>query len=167
MFIQNLCCKQSFHEIFLPVIYSKSFFFASKSKWFHEFLSTYFFRSKYFSCKQVLSQNFFNFYRHRQANPDWLRNVSLTKNPHFPWYQADILAIWPNHEVVILTKFHQNWTKIGNSLLMAHFLASSHSPAHVCRFEVDEKRVEFPYRILKVRQTFFRKVVVIALTETF
>ena len=34
--------------------------------------------------------------------------------------------------MVILTKFHQNWTKIDHFLLIAHFLASSHSPGEVC-----------------------------------
>ena len=72
------------------------------------------------------------FYRLGQENAYWLRNLSLIKNPHFWCYQVDILLIWPKHEVVILTKFHQSWTKIDNLLLIAHFLSSSHSPAHIC-----------------------------------
>ena len=76
-------------------------------------------------------------YRLGQENAYWLRNVSLMKNPHFWCYQVDILVIWPNHEVVILTKFHQNWKKIDNVLLMAHFLASTHSPAQVCKQKAD------------------------------
>ena len=71
-------------------------------------------------------------YRRPQENANWLRKVSLMKNPHFRWYQTDALAIWPNHEVVILTKFHKNWTKIDNFSLIAHFLTSSHSPRDVC-----------------------------------
>ena len=71
-------------------------------------------------------------YRPGQENADWLKNVSLIKNPHFRWYQADILTIWSNHEVGILNKFHRNWIKIDNFSLIAHFLASTHSPAQVC-----------------------------------
>ena len=82
-------------------------------------------------------------YRRPQENANWLRKVSLMKNPHFWWYQADILAIWPNHEVVILTKFHQNWTKIDNFLSIVHFLASSHSAGDVCKFK-KQPYLQFP-----------------------
>ena len=65
-------------------------------------------------------------YRRGQENANWLRNVSLMKNPHFWCYQVDILVIRPIHEVVILTKFHQNWNRINNYLLIPHFSASPH-----------------------------------------
>ena len=46
------------------------------------------------------------------------------KNPQFLAYQAQTLAILPIHEIVILIKFHDNWTKIVNFSLIAYFRAS-------------------------------------------
>ena len=46
------------------------------------------------------------------------------KNPQFLSYQLDILAILPTDEIVILTKFHNNWTKIMDLSLIAYFRAS-------------------------------------------
>ena len=91
------------------------------------------------------------FYRLGQENAYWLRNVPLMKNPHFWWYQADILAIWPNHEIVILTKFHQNWKKIDNFLQIAHFLASTHSAAQVCRINKSSTKSYF-YQVAALRK---------------
>ena len=46
------------------------------------------------------------------------------KNSQFLAYHAQTLAILPIHEIVILTKFHDNWTKTIDTLLIAYFLAS-------------------------------------------
>ena len=46
------------------------------------------------------------------------------KNPQFLSYQIDILAILPTDEIVILTKFHKNWTKIVDFSLIGTFWAS-------------------------------------------
>ena len=44
----------------------------------------------------------------------WLlaKKVANNKNLQFIPNQADIQAILPTHELVILTKFHKNWIKI-------------------------------------------------------
>ena len=41
-----------------------------------------------------------------QKKLDWLKIWLLVKNPQFLSNQANILAISPTHELVILTKFH-------------------------------------------------------------
>ena len=46
------------------------------------------------------------------------------KNSQFLAYQTQTLAILPIHEIVILTKFHNNWTKIVDFSLVAYFRAS-------------------------------------------
>ena len=46
------------------------------------------------------------------------------KNPQFLANQAQTLAISPIHEIVILTKFHDDWTKIVDFSLIAYFRAS-------------------------------------------
>ena len=52
------------------------------------------------------------------------QNMVLVKNLQFWSNQADILAILPTHEVVILAKFHNNRGKIVDFLLTASFWAS-------------------------------------------
>ena len=44
----------------------------------------------------------------------WLlaKKVANNKNLQFIPNQADIQAILPTHELVIFTKFHNNWMKI-------------------------------------------------------
>ena len=46
------------------------------------------------------------------------------KNPQFLANQAQTLAILPIHEMVILTKFHNDWMKIVHFSLIAYFRAS-------------------------------------------
>ena len=46
------------------------------------------------------------------------------KNPQFLANQAQTLAILPIHEIVILTKFHDDWTRIVDFSLIAYFRAS-------------------------------------------
>ena len=64
---------------------------------------------------------------------DWLKNVTLIKKSTILLLPRCYFHNLTTHGVVILTKFHQNWTKIENFLLIPYFLASSHSPDHVCR----------------------------------
>ena len=56
-----------------------------------------------------------------QKKLDWLKILPLVKNPQFLSNQADIQAIVPTHGLVILTKFHKDWQKIDNSLVIAKF----------------------------------------------
>ena len=51
----------------------------------------------------------------------WPKNILLTKNLQFHTNLADILAILSTHEVIIFTKFHEDWTKIVDFLFMAIF----------------------------------------------
>ena len=46
------------------------------------------------------------------------------KNPQFLANQAETLAILPIHEMVILTKFHNDWMKIVDFSVIAYFWAS-------------------------------------------
>ena len=48
-------------------------------------------------------------------------------------YQADILLILNTHELDILTKFGNDWTKIVDFLLIAYYSASSIFFSPVCR----------------------------------
>ena len=59
-----------------------------------------------------------------QKNLDLLKNRPLVKNPQFLPNQADIQSILPSHEVVILTKFHNDWQEIVDFLAIAKFCAS-------------------------------------------
>ena len=45
----------------------------------------------------------------------------LVKNPQFFSNQADIRAILPSHELVTLTKFHKDWQKVVDFLVIAKF----------------------------------------------
>ena len=46
-----------------------------------------------------------------QKKIDWFKISKLIKNQQFLSNQADIQAILPTHELVILTKFHKDWSK--------------------------------------------------------
>ena len=46
------------------------------------------------------------------------------KDPQLFSNQADIQAILPTYELVILSKFHKDWQKIVDFLVVATFLAS-------------------------------------------
>ena len=59
-----------------------------------------------------------------QKKLDWLKNWPLVKNPQFLSNQADIQATLPTHELIILTKFHDDWQEIVDFLVMAKFRAS-------------------------------------------
>ena len=53
--------------------------------------------------------------------PDTLKNWPLVKNLQF-WFNLDqILSNWLSHLRDLLTKFHENWTKIVDFSLMAKF----------------------------------------------
>ena len=56
-----------------------------------------------------------------QKKLDWLKISPLVKNPQFVSNQADIQAIVPTHGLVILTKFHKDWQKIEDFLVVAKF----------------------------------------------
>ena len=45
-------------------------------------------------------------------NLHWLKIWMVVKNPQFLSNKADIPAISPSHELVILTKFYKEWQKI-------------------------------------------------------
>ena len=56
-----------------------------------------------------------------QKKLDWLKISPLVKNPQFLSNQADIQAILPTHGLVILKKFHKDWQKIDDSLVIEKF----------------------------------------------
>ena len=56
-----------------------------------------------------------------QKKLDWLKISPLVKNPQFLSNQADIQAIVPTHGLVILTKFHKDWQKINDFLVITKF----------------------------------------------
>ena len=56
-----------------------------------------------------------------QKKLDWLKNWLLVKNPQFLSNQADIQATLPTHELIILTKFHDDWQEIVDFLVTAKF----------------------------------------------
>ena len=56
-----------------------------------------------------------------QKKLDWLKISPLVKNSQFLSNQADIQAIVPTHGLVILTKFHKDWQKINDFLVIAKF----------------------------------------------
>ena len=53
--------------------------------------------------------------------PDTFKNWPLMKNPQFLSYPHETWWKWLPHEAIILTKFHKDWTKIVDFLLMAYF----------------------------------------------
>ena len=56
---------------------------------------------------------------------------------------ADIQAILPTHELVILTKFHNNWIKIVDFIFgLTNFWASNRFCITLCFFEFLKKRTE-------------------------
>ena len=54
----------------------------------------------------------------------WLKNILITKNLQIYSDLADILAIVFTHGLINLTKFDDDWTKIGDFLLSGYFGAS-------------------------------------------
>ena len=52
------------------------------------------------------------------------KNIPIIKNPQFYSNLAEILAILPTHELIILTKFDDDQTKIVNFLSSVYFDAS-------------------------------------------
>ena len=56
-----------------------------------------------------------------QKKLDWLKNWPLVKNSQFLSNQADIQATLPTHELIILTKFHNDWQEIVDFLAVAKF----------------------------------------------
>ena len=59
-----------------------------------------------------------------QKKLDWLKISLLVKNLQFSFDPAEISAILSTHELVILTKFHKDWPKIVDFLVIAKFWAS-------------------------------------------
>ena len=56
-----------------------------------------------------------------QQKIDWLKISPLVENLQSLCNQADILAILPTNELVILTKFHKDWQKIVDFLAIVKF----------------------------------------------
>ena len=56
-----------------------------------------------------------------QKKLDWLKIWLLVKNPQLLSNQADISATSPTHELIILTKFHNDWQEIVDFLVTAKF----------------------------------------------
>ena len=56
-----------------------------------------------------------------QKKFDWLKISPLVENLQSLCNQADIQAILPTHELVILTKFHKDWLKIVDFLVIVKF----------------------------------------------
>ena len=56
-----------------------------------------------------------------QQKIDWLKISPLVENLQSLCNQADILAILPTNELVILTKFHKDLQKIVNFLAIVKF----------------------------------------------
>ena len=56
-----------------------------------------------------------------QKKMDWLKISLLVKNLQFSFDPAEISAILSTHELVILTKFHKDWPKIVDFLVIAKF----------------------------------------------
>ena len=52
---------------------------------------------------------------------DWLKISPIVKKLQFLSDQAEIQAILPTHELFILTKFHKDWQKIVDFLLIVEF----------------------------------------------
>ena len=59
--------------------------------------------------------------------------ASRAKNLQFSFDPAEISAILSTHELVILTKFHKDWPKIVDFLVIAKFWASQIFFASVSR----------------------------------
>ena len=68
-----------------------------------------------------------------QKKLDWLKISLLVKNLQFSFDPAEISAILSTHELVILTKFHKDWPKIVDFLVIAKFCASQIFFASVSR----------------------------------
>ena len=56
-----------------------------------------------------------------QKKLDWLKIFPLVKNSQFLSNEADIQAILSTHELVILSKFHKDWQKNVDFLIIAKF----------------------------------------------
>ena len=54
----------------------------------------------------------------------WPKNILLIKNPQFYSDLAEILLMLPTHELIKLTKFDDDWTKIVDFLLVVYFWVS-------------------------------------------
>ena len=56
-----------------------------------------------------------------QNELEWPRIWSLVKYPQFLSNQVDIQVTLSTHELIILTKFHDDWQEIVDFLVMAKF----------------------------------------------
>ena len=66
------------------------------------------------------------------------------KNLQFLIYHAETLSTLLIHEMVIVTKFHNNWTKIVDFSLIANFKASSiFSPQSLVFHDLFENDLQF------------------------
>ena len=54
------------------------------------------------------------------VNPDSPKNMLLLKNPQFSPNHYETLSKQGTHEDLILSKFHNDWVKIVNLLLLAY-----------------------------------------------
>ena len=62
---------------------------------------------RYVDLEHILSQK-------SSVNVDWKSTFKRANNKNLQFLpnQADIMAILPTHELVIFTKFHDNWIEI-------------------------------------------------------
>ena len=65
-------------------------------------------------------------YTLKQAKADATKNVLLLKNLQFLPNHNETLSKWGTHEYLIFTKFRNNWVKIVDFLIKAHFWSSPH-----------------------------------------
>ena len=56
-----------------------------------------------------------------QKKLDWFKSSTVVINLQSLSNQADILAILTTHELVTLSKFHKDWQKIEDFLVIAKF----------------------------------------------
>ena len=69
-------------------------------------------------------------WKFRQNIETYLKKIKLAqklvnnKNPQFLPNPADILAIFPIHDLIIFTQFHNDWMKIVDFLFLANLWAS-------------------------------------------
>ena len=71
-------------------------------------------------------------YTVKEANADSTKNMLLLKNLQFLPNHNETLSKWDTHEYLIFTKFRNNWVKIVDFWIKAHFWSSPHSPIPVC-----------------------------------
>ena len=108
-----LICKTSLKILFRTMISHKNYLFRSTKE--------IFLHKKYFDTTITVCPSKID------TMP---RNMLLIKNPQFSPNFNYTLPKWSAHWIVILTKYHKNWVKIVDFLLVAYFWAW-------CQFRLD------------------------------